>query len=104
MGFSADCVGAELIVVVWAGCDPIDLPEGAVVVGSEVNEQLAIKRATQPASPMMRVGCALRKRRLSSLVLDTFFVWETFIALAQAFSTALITGTRWVDVVCPREA
>lgn len=70
MGFSADPVGAELVAVVVA--------EGAVV-GSVVDEQLAIKRATQAASPAMRVGRALRERRPSSPALSTFSAWETLI-------------------------
>jgi hypothetical protein len=44
MGFSADPLGAEPVAVVVAGCD-------SAVVGSEVDEQLAITRATQAASP-----------------------------------------------------
>ena len=44
MGFSADPLGADPVAVVVAGCDPD-------VVGSEVDEQPAITRATQAASP-----------------------------------------------------
>ena len=76
MGFSADPVGAELVAVVVA--------EGAVV-GSVVDEQLAIKRATQAASPAMRVGRALRERRPSSPALSTFSAWETLIVDITAY-------------------
>jgi hypothetical protein len=62
------------------GCDepigPIDVSEGAVVVGPEVNEQLTTRRATQPASPAMWLLRALLKRR-ASLVLSPFSVSET---------------------------
>ncbi|MFI6596272.1 hypothetical protein ACIBHX_08490 [Nonomuraea sp. NPDC050536] len=59
------------------GVDPIDVSERAVVVDPEVSEQLAIKRATQGASPVM--ARALRERRPAWRVLGPFFAWETLI-------------------------
>lgn len=106
MGFSADGLGAEPVAVVVPGCDewvdPIDVSESAVVVGPEVNEQLAIKRATHGASPAMRVGRAFRERRPPWRVLSPVSARETVIvgitAFAPGSSTALMSGTRWVDL------
>jgi hypothetical protein len=86
MGFSADCVGAEMIAVVVAGCESIDVPEGAVV-GLDVDEQLAMKMATQTASPPMRVRRALRERHPLSLVVSTFSARETLIVDITAFAS-----------------
>jgi hypothetical protein len=79
MGFSAEGLGAEAVTVVMPGCDepigPIDVCEGAVV-GPEMNEQLATRRATQVANPTIRLLRALLERR-ASLVLSPFSASET---------------------------
>jgi hypothetical protein len=46
------------------------------VIGPEVDEQLAIKRAMQVANPAMRLERIFRERH-RSLVLSPFFVRET---------------------------
>jgi hypothetical protein len=102
MGFSADPLGAEPVAVVVAGCDPIGVSESAVVVGPDVNEQLATESAMQVASPAIRLERAFRERRHPSLVLSPFFAPETnmigITALAPGWRTALMSAIRWVDV------
>ncbi|WP_433250527.1 hypothetical protein ACQPYK_04320 [Streptosporangium sp. CA-135522] len=90
MGFSAGRLGAERVTVGVPGCDervgPIDVSQSAVVVGPEANEQLAIKRATQGASPAMRVGRALRERRPPWRVFSPFFAGGILIVGITAFT------------------
>lgn len=70
MGFSADPVEAELVAVVVVA---------DVVVGSVVDEQLAINRAAHAANAAMLMGRRLRQWCPSPRELGTSSAWETLI-------------------------
>ena len=77
MVFSAEFFGAELVAVVVGG-------PGVGVVGSVVDEQLAINTATHAASAATLSRRTLQERGLSSRVLGRYCAWESIIVASTA--------------------